>query len=421
MHPAYFGTRFRVDNLPDRWPAQFVILSAWATTGQQWTQEQNEAADHGLARWLVDHGWWHHRVIGYSPRTGHAEPSWAFPLPLDEACELGLQFQQDALYYVDGDELYVTHCDQRRSLQSVGLFRQRIDPAPSIAEDSVPHSRSQKMLVPQQLPLPNVLSDQALARRLERAEAMAGAAWVQTRASMAPEVGATWIDVAGAYAIFDGPESPLTQTFGLGLFDDIGDAELEQFEAFFQRRDAPVFHNVSPLAAPNLIAQFHGRGYRPLEFDNVLVRPLTAPTEAQDAAIQVRRIGEEDVELSAQTAADGWSSDAPEYKDFIKPFALLSARTAGVHCFLACRDGQPIATGSLHLHSDVALLAGASTIPAARGQGAQLALMQGRLSYAAEHGAELAMLVAHPGSGSQRNAQRHGFQIAYSRLKWRLG
>jgi hypothetical protein len=39
-----------------------------------------------------------------------------------------------------------------------------------------------------------------------------------------------------------------------------------------------------------------------------------------------------------------------------------------------------------------------------------------------EHGAPIfiAMMGALPGSGSQRNAERHGFRIAYTRVKWRL-
>lgn len=421
MHPAYFDTRFRVESLPETWPEQFVILAAWATTGQQWTRAQNEAADGELAQWLARHRLWHHRITGYSPLTGHAEPSWACLLSLDEACDLGLQFQQDALYFVAGDELYVTHCDARRSLQYVSSFRQRLDPVSPISENSAPSIRGQTILDQQQLPTLEIALDQSLARRLERAEALAGAAWVQTRARIQPDVGATWTEVAGAYALFDGIASPLTQTFGLGLFDDVGEAELEQLEAFYQQRGAAIAHNVSPLAAGDLLAQLHGRGYRPLEFDNVLLRPLGGLAELQHTAIEVHRIGEDEVELWAQVASDGWCSDAPEYQDFIKPFARLSAQTANVHCFLAHCDGQPVATGSLHLHSDVALLAGASTLPAARGQGAQLALMQARLRYATERGAKLAMLVAHPGSGSQRNAQRQGFQVAYSRLKWQLG
>ena len=31
-----------------------------------------------------------------------------------------------------------------------------------------------------------------------------------------PESGATWIECAGAYAVFDGVNSPVTQSFGLG-------------------------------------------------------------------------------------------------------------------------------------------------------------------------------------------------------------
>lgn len=127
MHPAYFDTRFRVETMPRDWPAQFVILSAWATTGQSWTREKNEAADQNLCELLAARGLWHQRITGYSPITGHAEPGWAFPMPLNDACDLGQQFEQDALYHIEGDHLSVTHCDHRRSLIPVGSFRQRVE------------------------------------------------------------------------------------------------------------------------------------------------------------------------------------------------------------------------------------------------------------------------------------------------------
>jgi hypothetical protein len=43
-----------------------------------------------------------------------------------------------------------------------------------------------------------------------------------------------------------------------------------------------------------------------------------------------------------------------------------------------------------------------------------------RLRYGAEQGCNIAMVVAQPGSASQRNAERQGFRIAYTRIKWRL-
>jgi hypothetical protein len=42
------------------------------------------------------------------------------------------------------------------------------------------------------------------------------------------------------------------------------------------------------------------------------------------------------------------------------------------------------------------------------------------MRYAFDHGCDLAMMVAAAGSDSQRNAERKGFQIAYTRIKWRL-
>ena len=79
-----------------------------------------------------------------------------------------------------------------------------------------------------------------------------------------------------------------------------------------------------------------------------------------------------------------------------------------------------LATGSLIMHEGVALLAGASTVPAERRHGAQAALLAARLQAALEEGCDVAMMGAQPGSGSQRNAERSGFRIAYTRLKWRL-
>jgi hypothetical protein len=96
------------------------------------------------------------------------------------------------------------------------------------------------------------------------------------------------------------------------------------------------------------------------------------------------------------------------------------AQREGALSFFAEVEGRPIATGVLSIDRGVALLAGASTIPEGRQQGAQLALLERRLRYAADQGCDIAMMCAQPGSASQRNAERHGFRIAYTRIKWRL-
>jgi len=69
---------------------------------------------------------WRRRITGYSPATGHAEPGWGIELSLGEACDLRLRYKQDAIYYVIGDQLWVTFCDDRRQLVRVGSFADRL-------------------------------------------------------------------------------------------------------------------------------------------------------------------------------------------------------------------------------------------------------------------------------------------------------
>lgn len=74
--------------------------------------------------------------------------------------------------------------------------------------------------------------DRDFSQRLERTEARSNADFVETRARLDPSVGAAWIEVGGAYAMFDGVGSPLTQTFGLGIFEDATGAHLDKVEDF---------------------------------------------------------------------------------------------------------------------------------------------------------------------------------------------
>lgn len=267
-----------------------------------------------------------------------------------------------------------------------------------------------------------IFSDLALSRRLERTEARSNASFVEARARAFPEIGAKWIDVCGAYAMFDGVDSPLTQTFGLGLFDPVAANDLDRIEKFFQQRGAPVFHEVSPLADPAIFPLLNQRGYQPCEFTTILFRQI-APgfsyAELRNENIQVRLTTADEVELWAKTSSRGWS-EFPELAEFMLRFGKIVAQRADGLSFIAELNGTPIATGAMSIYDDVALLAGASTVPEGRKQGAQLALLDSRLRYAAEHGCNIATMGALPGSASQRNAERQGFRIAYTRTKWQL-
>lgn len=258
----------------------------------------------------------------------------------------------------------------------------------------------------------------ALARRLERAEATANAAFVEARAVVTPDVGAAWIDVAGVYAMFDGVGSPITQSFGLGLFADCLESEFDRLEAFFDAHGNATVHEVSSFAPDATTVLLRSRGYAPIEESVVLVRPTALDADPPASLVTVRHLGAGARASWAQLSADGWQSEGEGLADFINAFGQIVTRARGIECFIAEVNGEPIATAAMSLATNIALLAGSSTIPAGRRQGAQRALLDARLAYAAAAQIELAMIVTQPSSGSQRNAERRGFRPAYTRTKW---
>jgi GNAT superfamily N-acetyltransferase len=66
----------------------------------------------------------------------------------------------------------------------------------------------------------------------------------------------------------------------------------------------------------------------------------------------------------------------------------------------------------------MAVLGGASTLPEFRRRGVQTALQHARLTFAAGAGCDLATTITQPGSASQRNAERRGFHVIYTRVKF---
>ncbi len=267
------------------------------------------------------------------------------------------------------------------------------------------------------MPFPPI--DLDLSRRLEGAEAAANARFVEARAAVAPARGACWLDVRGTWAMYDGVGSPLTQTFCLGLREAPDAAALAALETFFRDRGASVEHEVSPLALGEPLPLLSSRGYVPIELTSVMFRALDGDppiAAAHDARVVATP---EEGPAWAEASADGWS-EFPEVMPFVREIGAVYAHTNGARCYAVEASGVIAATGVLAEHEGVGVLAGASTRPAFRRRGAQLALLAARLRDAHDAGCDLALMCARPGSASHRNAERHGFRVAYTRVKWRL-
>ncbi len=114
------------------------------------------------------------------------------------------------------------------------------------------------------------------------------------------------------------------------------------------------------------------------------------------------------------------SFDAPASHETFAREALVQVFTGlsdvpGFTTYLA-RRGQTVAGGgAIRALDGLAQLCGAATLPDHRRRGVQSALLRARLIDAACAGCDLAVVTTQPGSKSQENVQRAGFELLYAR------
>ena len=122
MNPIYLETRFKRDGENDltfdkleSLPHEFAIITAYATTGEEWPDARNNEADKQLKTYLDSQFSCVKRITGYSSSTGHAEPGWLVNCSFAQGCDIGLFFKQDAIYWGESGQLFVSYCGFQRS------------------------------------------------------------------------------------------------------------------------------------------------------------------------------------------------------------------------------------------------------------------------------------------------------------------
>ena len=270
-------------------------------------------------------------------------------------------------------------------------------------------------------------ADLTLARRLETTDALAGVEFARAWARLNSFTGEVFLPVAGGHAGFGGVDSPLTQAFGLGLNGPVTEADMTAMEEFYKAHGAPVNIETCPLADPSLLTLLNQRGYRPIEYSNVSVREVTgADSQAwPDPAIHVlvRRPKPEEAEGYSLLVIKSFLENAEIPPGLVSAF-LSCFYAERAFFFMAEVDGVPAGGGMMSIHQGVASFGGAGTLPEFRNRGVQRALLLARIAQAAREGCDLAMVATAPGSGSQRNVERQGFRVVYTRTKflreWRI-
>ncbi len=261
-------------------------------------------------------------------------------------------------------------------------------------------------------------ADLALAQRFEAVEAHGNRVCVEAAGRANPSLGCATLQVGGGWAMFHTKDSPLTQAFGVGMQGPVTAEEMDRLEEFFRSRGAAPQIETCPLAHDSLRQHLNERGYRVLEWSNVLTRRL--PLEGAAAmpnGVQAREARQEEISTSSRVAAEGFFGGNPAL-EMVEMFNTFHA--AGARVFLAWVDETPAGTGGMAIVDGVVNCFGDATLMEFRGRGLQSALIQTRLATAARDGATLAMVTTMPGTISQRNYERAGYRVAYTRCKFIL-
>jgi ribosomal protein S18 acetylase RimI-like enzyme len=192
-------------------------------------------------------------------------------------------------------------------------------------------------------------------------------------------------------------------------------------------RQAPVQVEIATLAYPAVARMLTERGYALVGFENVLGLALDAanpPDAPADPSIAIARTSAEDESAWLEAvltgflhpdAYDGPASHESFDADVLRRVYEDMASADGFERYLARVDTDVAGGASLRIFEGVAQLCGAATLPAYRRRGIQSALLRYRLAESARRGCDVAVVTTMPGSKSQQNVQRAGFELLYAR------
>jgi hypothetical protein len=110
MNPVYLNVRFQVDLPDDILPEAFGIVTAWNPDGLAAAPGINDAANARLQTQLMSHGLAHFPATGGSPDFTHAEPGFGILATRDRCLELGRQYRQEAIFWIEHGIVYLCSC-----------------------------------------------------------------------------------------------------------------------------------------------------------------------------------------------------------------------------------------------------------------------------------------------------------------------
>ncbi|MCC6167067.1 MAG: hypothetical protein IT329_07545 [Caldilineaceae bacterium] len=258
--------------------------------------------------------------------------------------------------------------------------------------------------------------DVLTAARLEMAQAWRATHYAGARLEQQPDPQGDTLTIGGAQVIYAGATAPVNRAIGVGMVEPASVPTLEAIEEFYAVRGAPVRIDLCPLADAALVSLLADRGYELERFSTILAARLPAAgSAALPPELRVTQATPAEAQHWLNVVGQGFDEqDRPHAATLQVLYPNFFA--ANAYAFLAWIGGEPAGGGGMYLYGGVAEFGGASTRLAYRKRGVQAALLQQRMAAAYALGCDLALVMTMPGTVSQRNVQRAGFEVAYTKV-----
>jgi hypothetical protein len=195
-----------------------------------------------------------------------------------------------------------------------------------------------------------------------------------------------------------------------------GEDVVQQARHWYQRNHQRWELEVVPAPdhAP-LLEYLHAHKFYQCSFANVLYGVPAHMRALVFSGVMVR-----EVEAGEFARAIAEMDNVPE-PERAKLIAVRAAEFAqDWRCYLGYLDGVPAARAAMWLKDGVAVLGFAETLPAFRTRGGQTALIRHRIAEAARAGCDLLTAQTPVGLSSQRNMERAGLRLAFTKVNWKL-
>lgn len=271
-----------------------------------------------------------------------------------------------------------------------------------------------------------IFSNKELALKLENSVASYKIEFISTQNKLNNNDLSTYKKFGSGYAIFANGYPSISVALGLGLTGKVYEDEIIRLEGFFKENKSSVKIDVSHLADMSLTQILMNRGYRISDYTTMLIKPLSGKDIYKEPADNhIQQVSEDNIDVFAKTVTKGFleNSDASDSSIYTKEVIDSSDNISKIFfhqpntaCFTAYRNNEPVGGGGMVINKDTVFFIGTSTLPEYRNLGIQTDLLKRRLNYSIFKGCNLAMTITFPGSVSQHNVEKLGFQVVYGRI-----